>query len=166
MILALALVWGIVLVLSGIVWRRKGVPGLMAAGNNAFDTFRTLVIRLPAALLAASFLMQIVPVEKVSDLIGPESGITGIVIAAAAGGFLPGGPMASFPIAVVFHEGGAGLSQLVALISGWSIFALHRLLAYEAPIMGWRFAALRSVSCLALPVMAGLFAELLVRAYS
>lgn len=166
MILAFGLVWVIALVLSGIVWRRKGASGLVGAGRNAYDTFKTLLIRLPAALLAASFLIQIVPVDRVSDLIGPDSGMTGIVIAAAAGGFLPGGPMASFPIAVVFHEGGAGLSQLVALISGWSIFALHRLLAYEAPIMGWRFAALRSVSCLALPVMAGVSAELLVKAFA
>ena len=161
MILAFGLVWAIVLVLSGIVWRRTGISGLKTAGDNALETFRSLMIRLPCALLAASFLIQIVPVEMVSNLIGPDSGATGIVIAAAAGGFLPGGPMASFPIAVVFQQGGAGLPQLVALISGWSIFALHRLLAYEAPIMGWRFAALRSASCLLLPILAGLLAEIL-----
>ena len=162
MIAAFIMIWVIVLVLSGLVWRRNGAQGLKTAGINAIDTCKSLVIRLPCALLAASFLMHIIPVQTVSDLIGPGSGAVGVVIAAAAGGFLPGGPMASFPIAVVFQQAGAGLPQLVALISGWSIFAVHRLLAYEAPIMGWRFVALRSLSCLVLPILAGLSAELLV----
>ena len=162
MILALGLVWSIVAVLSGLIFRRTGVTGLMSAGTDALQTFKSLVFRLPCALLAVSFLIQIVPVNTVSSLIGPNSGAVGIIIAAAAGGFLPGGPMVSFPIAIVFLQGGTGLPQLVALISGWSVFALHRLLAYEAPIMGWRFVALRSISCLALPVVAGLSAEALV----
>ena len=50
----------------------------------------------------------------------------------------------------------------MALVAGWSVFALHRLLAYEAPIMGWKFIALRLGSSLVLPVLAGLFAEVLV----
>lgn len=164
MIFAAVLVWAIVLVLAFFVWRREGKPGLALAGGDALKTAKGLMLRLPCALLAASFLIQIVPVEALSHLIGPQSGTFGIVLAAAIGGFLPGGPMTSFPIAIVFQQGGAGLPQLVALISGWSIFAFHRLLAYEAPIMGWRFVALRSVSCFLLPILAGLLAELVVLA--
>ena len=162
MILALGLIWLGAFVLSGLVFRRSGKLGLSAAGRDAFNTFRPLVIRLPCALLAAAFLVQIIPVEVVSNLIGRDSGVWGIIIAAAAGGFLPGGPMVTFPITAVFQQAGAGLPQLVAMISGWSIFAINRLLAYEAPIMGWRFAALRNLSCLALPVLAGFGAELLL----
>jgi uncharacterized membrane protein YraQ (UPF0718 family) len=161
-IASLIFVWLMVIALCWLVLQRKGVTGLKRAGMDAYGTFRSLLIRLPCALLAASFLTQIIPIDMVSNLIGPDSGAKGIVIAAAAGGFLPGGPMASFPIAVVFQQAGAGLPQLVALISGWSIFALHRLLAYEAPIMGWRFAALRSLSCLLIPLAAGFAAEALM----
>ncbi len=162
MIFALGLIWLIVFVLYGILFRAKGVSGLRVAGRGAFGTFKSLMIRLPCALLTAIFLIQIIPVEVVSNVIGPDSGAIGIIIAAIAGGFLPGGPMVSFPIAVFFQQAGAGLPQLVALLTGWSIYALNRTLAYEAPIMGWRFVALRSVSCLALPVLAGLSAELLI----
>jgi hypothetical protein len=63
----------------------------------------------------------------------------------------------------VILQGGAGLPQIVALITGWSVFALNRVLAYEAPIMGWRFVALRLTASLALPLAAGLMAEGLVR---
>ena len=112
------------------------------------------MIRLPLALLAASFLVQIVPVETMSKLIGPQSGLGGIVLASLLGGILPGGPMTSFPIAIVFQQSGAGLPQMVALICGWSIFALHRILSWEAPIMGWRFVALRIATSLTLPVLA------------
>ncbi len=162
MIMALGLIWFCAFVLTSLVFRRSGKPGLGAAGKEAFDTFKPLVIRLPCALLAAAFLIQIMPVEWVSNLIGRESGAWGIVIAAALGGFLPGGPVVTFPIAGVLQQSGAGLPQLVAMISGWSIFAINRLLTYEAPIMGWRFAALRNLSCVALPVLAGLGAELLL----
>ncbi|OWU82899.1 hypothetical protein ATO6_21600 [Oceanicola sp. 22II-s10i] len=159
MIGAVIFIWAAVLVLSVLVWRREGTPGLQKAGVSALGTAKTLMLRLPFALLAASFLVQIVPVAALSHVIGPQSGITGIALAAGIGGLLPGGPMTSFPIAIVFQQSGAGLPQMVALISGWAVFALHRLLAYEAPIMGWRFVALRSAACLTLPVIAALLAQ-------
>ncbi|MEL7258915.1 MAG: hypothetical protein AAFN80_13870, partial [Pseudomonadota bacterium] len=98
----------------------------------------------------------------ISALIGQDSGMWGMFIAAAAGGFLPGGPMVAFPMAAAFYQVGAGVPQLVAMISGWSIFAINRLITYEAPIMGWRFAVLRNLSSLALPVLAGFGAEFLL----
>ena len=162
MIFALGFIWASALVLSALVFRRSGKPGLSTAGKDAISTFRPLVIRLPCALLAAAFLVQVIPVDVVSNSIGRESGIWGIIVAALVGGFFPGGPIVTFPVAAVFQQAGAGVPQLVAMISGWSIFAVNRLLTYEAPIMGWRFAALRNLSCLALPVLAGIGAELLL----
>ena len=162
MSIAFALIWGITFVLAGVVLRKKGESGLRLAGASAFGTFKSLAIRLPCALLIASFMIQILPLHLVSDWMGPESGMTGILLASVAGIALPGGPMAAFPIAVVLQQSEAGLPQLVALISGWSLFAIQRLLAYEAPIMGWRFAALRSLVCLPLPVAAGFATQAIV----
>ena len=155
----LILVWLAVLVLAVLVWRREGPRGVQASAVSALDIAKSLALRLPLALLTASFLMQIVPVEHMTALIGPTSGLLGIVAAALVGGLLPGGPMTSFPIVIVFLHAGAGVPQIVALVAGWSVFALHRMLAYEAPIMGGRFIALRLVSSLILPVLAGLWAQ-------
>jgi uncharacterized membrane protein YraQ (UPF0718 family) len=159
MIAAAAVIWTIVAGLAIAVHRRQGRPGLVAAGKMGFEQGRALAIRLPLAILAASFLMQVLPVDALVPYIGPQSGLSGILIASVMGGVLPGGPMTSFPIALVILQGGAGLPQIVALITGWSVFALHRVLAYEAPIMGWRFAALRLVASLILPLAAGLMAQ-------
>lgn len=160
MTFATLLIWALVLGLGWAVWRREGARGLAEAGRTAFAQGKTLSLRMPLALLAAAFLMQTVPVEALSHLIGPTSGFTGILVASVVGGMLPGGPMVSFPIALVFLNAGAGTPQLIALIAGWSVFAFHRLLAYEAPIMGWKFVLLRMLGSLPVPVLAGLSAEL------
>jgi len=162
MIAAAITIWSIVDTLALVVFRRQGRSGLAAAGTAAIDQGRALMIRLPLALLAASFLMQVLPVDALVGVIGPQSGLAGIAVAALIGGILPGGPMTSFPIALVILQGGAGLPQIVALITGWSVFALHRVLAYEAPIMGWRFVALRLAASLVLPLAAGLMAQALL----
>jgi len=141
------------------VHRRQGKAGLRRSGGFAVSQGRALALRLPLAMLAASFLAQALPIEHIASVIGPQSGLIGIVLAAGLGGFMPGGPMTSFPIALIVYEGGAGTPQIVALLAGWSIFAMHRVLAYEAPIMGWAFVALRMSACAVLPVLAGLFAQ-------
>jgi uncharacterized membrane protein YraQ (UPF0718 family) len=159
MIAAAILIWTLVAAAAWAVARRHGPTRLRTAGQSAMTQGRVLVIRLPLALLATAFLIQTMPMEVLAPLIGPASGLTGIVIASLVGGIMPGGPMTSFPLALVFLNGGAGTPQIVALIAGWSVFAVHRLLAYEAPIMGWQFVLLRGLSSLPVPILAGLSAE-------
>jgi len=152
------ILWSIVAAMAAMVGARKGAAGLRGAGAFALGQASVLLIRLPMALLAASFLTQILPTDKVAAVLGPETGFSGILLASVVGGLLPGGPMLSFPLALVVWQSGAGEAQTVALLAGWSVFAMHRMLAFEAPIMGWRFVALRLLSSSALPLMAGLLA--------
>ncbi len=159
MIWIVAGLWLVVAALALGVHRRKGPDGLREGGAFALTQARALAIRLPLAMLAAAFLAEALPMENIASVIGPQSGLVGIVLAAALGGLMPGGPMTSFPIALIVYEGGAGTPQIVALLAGWSIFAMHRVLAYEAPIMGWGFVALRMSACALLPVLAGLFTQ-------
>jgi hypothetical protein len=58
---------------------------------------------------------------------------------------------------------GAGAGPVVAFVAAWALLALHRLVAWEIPLLGWRIAALRYAVCLALPVAAGLLARLVAR---
>jgi hypothetical protein len=83
----------------------------------------------------------------------------GIAIASVAGGLMPGGPFVTFPLVRAFAKAGAGVPQMAALITGWSIFALHRILTWEYPVLGWRFVAIRLVAAAPLPILAGLLAE-------
>ena len=150
------IVWVFAAILSIMVVRKKGYIGLKKSTFFAGTQALSISKKMPFALLTAAFIAQLVPIEELSQIVGPQSGFFGIIISAFLGGLLPGGPMTSFPIALIFFAGGAGAPQIVAFLSGWSIFAVHRVLVFEAPTMGWNFVAIRLISCALLPILAGL----------
>lgn len=78
---------------------------------------------------------------------------------------MPGGPFVTFPLVLAFAKAGAGVPQMAALITGWSIFAMHRVISWEYPLLGWRFVVMRMASALPLPIVAGLLAELVVEVF-
>ncbi len=149
--------WGLVIVLAAVA-RTRSRTALTDAGKRALAFARELAIRLPLALLAASFLSQILPRNIVGGAIGPDSGVLGLVLATAVGSILPGGPFVAFPLAVSFYDAGAGLPQLVALLTSWSTLGVIRIVAFEWPMLGPRFVALRVGVTLLLPVLAGAIA--------
>jgi transposase-like protein len=65
-----------------------------------------------------------------------------------------------FPVNAVART--RGVAQMVALVTGWSIFAIHRIVTWEYPLLGWRFVALRVLAAAPLPIIAGLLAELVL----
>lgn len=138
---------------------RRG-PG--AARRAVVDTGQGLWKILPifaVALPMAAFLAELMPADAAVTWIGPESGLSGILVASFAGGLMPGGPFVTFPLVLAFSKAGAGVPQMAALITGWSIFALHRIITWEYPLLGWRFVAIRLIAAFPLPVLAGLLAE-------
>lgn len=119
---------------------------------------------VPMALLAAGFLSPLVPGELVAHWLGESAGVTGVLIAMLAGWCMPVPPVIFFPIVAVLLKAGAGLPQMTALIAAWNVFALHRTLPMELPLMGRYFVTLRLASSLALPLLAGLLAFPVARA--
>jgi uncharacterized membrane protein YraQ (UPF0718 family) len=130
----------------------------------ALDQFVTVMPRVIMAVVTATFLGALMPENMIASWLGAETGIAGILVAAVAGGLVPGGPVLSYPLAVVLMQTGAGVPQLTAFLAAWSVFAMHRMISYEIPLMGWRFSAVRLLASLALPLAAGLLAGLLVTA--
>jgi uncharacterized membrane protein YraQ (UPF0718 family) len=155
------LIWTLALVLGGLAYARPG-DDHKTGFQLAIDQFKDIMPRVVMAILTASFLGSLIPQEQMASWLGASTGFAGILVASLAGGLVPGGPMLSFPIAVVLLNTGAGIPQLTAFLAAWSVFALHRMISYEIPLMGWRFSMVRLVSSLALPVVAGLLAWLLV----
>jgi uncharacterized membrane protein YraQ (UPF0718 family) len=151
-----AILWVAALALIGVSARRGGrVAGPLRAGLRQA---LALLPRLVLALLAAGFVERLLPVGEIAGLIGAASGFTGIVIAALAGSFVPAGPMISFPLLLILAGNGAGTAQLIAFLCGWATLALHRVFAFEIPLLGLRFAALRLLVSLPVPILAGLAA--------
>ena len=153
-------IWGVTLVLGLIAYSRPGRLHLQGL-KIAWGYFYVLVPRLIVAVLVSGFFSAIVPTELVAGSIGKESGMKGILIASLVGGFTPGGPIICFPIVVILYKAGAGIPPLIAFITAWSVFAFHRIVMYEIPVMGIRFAMLRLLSSLILPPVAGILAAII-----
>jgi uncharacterized membrane protein YraQ (UPF0718 family) len=85
--------------------------------------------------------------------------LRGILLASGLGMVTPAGPFVAMPIAAVMLRSGAGVAPVIAFLTAWALLALHRLVAWEIPILGWRLAALRYGVSLAIPVLAGLAAR-------
>ncbi len=71
--------------------------------------------------------------------------------------------MLSFPILAGLHQAGAGLGPLVAYLTGWSLLGLHRILAWELPLLGPRFVVVRLAVSLVLPPLVGYLAGTIAR---
>jgi len=104
-----------------------------------------LLRMLPLLLFAftlAGLVQQLVPQQAISGWLGGTSGWRGIMIGSLVGGFMPGGPYVSLPVAAGLLRVGAGVGTMVALITGWSLLAFMRL-PMEVGIMGWKFTLIR-----------------------
>ena len=151
----------VVAVLAGLAYLRGGEPlareGLGRGGALLLE-FGVLII---LSFLAAGFAMVLIPTGWVEGALGQDSGLRGILIGTAAGAMTPAGPFVAMPIAAVLIRSGAAAGPVVAFLTGWSLLAVHRFVAWEIPIVGMRIALLRYAVSLLLPVLAGLLARML-----
>ena len=120
------------------------------------EQFAMLVPRMLCALVAAGFIAELIPKEAIARLLGHDAGLIAVPVAAAAGLIVPAGPVIAFAIAAVFARSGASTAALVTFVTSWSIFAAHRVLIYEIPLLGASFLRLRILSVLAVPLLAGI----------
>jgi uncharacterized membrane protein YraQ (UPF0718 family) len=156
----------LVALLAGLVLlsHARGGTGMVASGfREGLDLLLRFAPVIIVSFLAAGFTEALVPREWVREWLGADSGLRGILLATGAGVVTPAGPFVSMPIAAVMIRSGAGAGPVVAFLAAWSLLAVHRLVAWEVPILGWRFALLRYGACVALPLAAGLTARAVAR---
>ncbi|HEX7062093.1 MAG TPA: hypothetical protein VF200_08985 [Woeseiaceae bacterium] len=150
-------VFGAAILLSGYALGRR--DGTFTAGlQRARTEFVKLTPRLLSALVAAGFAVKLLPTELITQFLGPDSGATAIIISSAAGLVIPAGPVVVFAVSASFAEQGASVPALVSFITGWSVFALHRVAIFELPMLGSSFVRMRLMSVAVLPPLAGLLA--------
>ncbi len=137
------ILWALALAAFGLALRGGGAPRGRRALRETGETLAKVLPIFAVALPMASFLAELIPQDIAQGWLGPESGIAGLLIAAVAGGLIPGGPFISFPLVLTFAKAGAGTAQMVALLTGWGIYGFHRILTWEYPLLGGRFVALR-----------------------
>jgi hypothetical protein len=112
---------------------------------------------------ARSEIAEILPKQLIPSLLGPESGIAGLVFATIAGALTPGGPVVGFAIATAALKSGAGAPHIIAYTIAWALFALPRVLVFEIPAMPARVVWLRVAVSLPLPFLAAWMAMVVGR---
>ncbi len=155
-----ALLAGIALWLLVIAQRRQ--DGTARAGlTEATRDFLHLLPRLAVGVIGAGYIARAMPQELVTQWLGPSTGAGGVAVAALAGALTPGGPVVGFALGAAALKAGAGLPQVMAFVTGWSLYTMNRVLVWEIPTMPMRFVIIRTVVSLPFPfLVAGLVAWL------
>ena len=152
------IVMGVIAVVLLVIAYQKGggehILGLKSAGNILLQIVPLLIF----AFIIAGMIQVLVPTEMISKWIGAESGFRGILIGAAMGGLMPGGPFVSLPVAAGLLRTGAGIGTMVAFLTAWSLWAVSRL-PLEVGLMGWKFTLIRLACTFFFPPIAGLIAN-------
>ncbi len=126
------------------------------------DDIQMLLDTLPrviAAMAVAGLIWVMLPRDRLTRLIGSDSGLRGLVVGTIAGIVTPGGPSSAFSLLAILGGAGADRGALVAYITAWSMLGLQRILVWDVPFMGAEFSLTRFLVCLPLPVLAGLLAR-------
>jgi len=152
--ITMALIAGILILIGYLRGGGEHVIGLRRAGNMTIQ----ILPLLACAFTVAGMVQVLIPHDILVKWVGVESGIRGIMIGTIAGGFAPGGPYVSLPIAAGFLRAGASVGTMVAFLTGWSLWAAGRL-PMEVGIMGWKFTLIRLACTFFFPPVAGILAD-------
>lgn len=145
--------------LGAVCWAAKGGAVVSRALSEDLELLISLLPRVLVALSIAALIWVLLPRERISALVGQDSGLRGLVIATLAGTVTPGGPSSAYSLLAVLAVSGADRGALIAYITAWATLGLQRILIWDVPFMGPEFAILRFVVSLPLPVVAGLIAR-------
>jgi hypothetical protein len=153
------------------LWLFVAVLALLAAMRGRMllnDGLRTgaveflhLLPRIGIGVVGSGYIAEVLPRTLIAPWLGPESGLTGVVLATLGGALTPGGPVVGFAIGAAALKGGAGTPQVIAYSTAWALYAIHRLVLYEVPMMPPRVVWLRALVCLPLPFIAAASAILI-----
>lgn len=155
------IIWIIAFTLGALAFFRKDRSyhnGL----HLAWKQTQAITPKIVLAFLISGFFTQLIPTELVAQWLGQDAGLKGIMIGSLIGGLTPGGPIICFPVVYILLKTGAAAPALISFLTAWSVFAFHRVLAYELPLMGMKFVRIRMLASLILPPLAGIMAAALI----
>jgi len=156
------LLWLVVAALAFTAALRGRVLLIDGAREGVLEFIR-LLPRIGAGVIGSGFIAEVLPKALVASWIGPESGFFGVLIATLGGALTPGGPVVGFSIGAAALKSGAGAPQVIAYSTAWALYAIHRLVIWEVPMMPPRVVWLRTAVSLPLPFIAAAAAMLLAK---
>jgi uncharacterized membrane protein YraQ (UPF0718 family) len=103
---------------------------------------QTMLLVVPPIFLLLGLLDVWVPRETLMKLMGPGSGVKGLLIAFAVGSAAAGPLYGAFPVAAVLMKKGSSFYNILIFIGAWSTTKIPMLL-FEMRALGFRFALAR-----------------------
>jgi len=153
------LLWLVVCVLA-LLAALRGRALLNDGTRDGMYEFIRLLPRIGIGVVGSGYIAEVLPKALMASWLGPESGLTGVLLATIAGALTPGGPVVGFSIGAAALKSGAGAPQVIAYSTAWALYAIHRLVMWEVPMMPARIVWLRAVVSLPLPFIAAVLAML------
>ncbi|HZT24199.1 MAG TPA: hypothetical protein VFA57_00730 [Pseudolabrys sp.] len=141
----------------------RGRALLQSGARDGAIDFLRLLPRIAIGVIGSGFVAEALPRSVIIPWLGPGSGFLGVAIAALGGALTPGGPVIGFSVGSAMLKSGAGAPQVVAYSTAWALYAVHRLVMWEAPLMPPRVVWLRAAVSLPLPFIAAGMAMMLAR---
>jgi hypothetical protein len=163
MILAINILLWLVVGTLAFIAAIKGRTLLNDGARAGAMEFLLLLPRIGIGVVGSGFVAEALPNEWVAPWLGPQSGFLGVVIATIGGALTPGGPVVGFSIGAAALKSGAGAPQVIAYTTAWALYAIHRLMIWEVPMMPARIVWLRALVSLPLPFIAAGLAIMLAR---
>jgi len=160
MIFAFMILFVLAAALFGVALRRgNGLP------QKAIRTgARMLAKAAPLLLLAfviSGMLQAAVPPATIRQWLGTQAGLKGVLIGGVCGAMISGGPYVAFPIIAAVYKAGAGISTIIAFVTGWAMLGVAKV-PFELALMGTRFTVARIALFGAFPFVAGWVAYLVL----
>jgi len=156
------LLWLVVAALAFFAALRGRALFIEGAREGALEFVR-LLPRIGAGVIGSGFIAEVLPKALVASWIGPGSGFIGVIVATLGGALTPGGPVVGFAIGAAALKSGAGAPQVIAYSTAWALYAIHRLMIWEVPMMPARLVWLRAAVSLPLPFIAAAVAIVLAK---
>jgi len=156
--LVLIIVAGVLLLIA--YWRGRDLPlaGLQLAGLTLWRNLPLLLV----GFVIAGVAQVLIPTDLITEWLGAEAGIKGILIASFVGGIFPGAPYAAFPVIGALYKGGAGLGAVVSFVSAWALWSVTRL-PVEMALVDPKAALIRYAITFIVPPVAGIIAQFAAR---
>jgi len=148
-------VMGLIALILFVIALSRGQTVALDGLKAGWELLLSVAPRLLFAFAISGLTQVLIPREFIVRWIGRGSGWKGLLIASMAGVFTPGGPILSFPIVASLSQSGAGMGPLVSYLTSWALLGMHRLIAWEFPLLGPRFVLFRVLVSILMPPLAG-----------
>lgn len=148
-------VMGLIALILFVIALSRGQTLALDGLKAGVELLLSVAPRLLFAFAISGLIQVLIPRGFIVRWIGRGSGWKGLLIASMAGVFTPGGPILSFPIVASLYQSGAGMGPLVSYLTSWALLGVHRLIAWEFPLLGPRFVLFRVLVSILMPPFAG-----------